>query len=175
MLKKITLEKRLMVLWGTAEKVKGVRPHSFFLFAVVLEIDALLQPHSLSFQVQSVFTLCFTLERWVSLVKLTGNRHIHTTCTLRLSVLTHPHKSTSTHKVQESASRNATGAVLPKGIILVSVCFTMSMNHIYIPRCSHLLSIQSLAGTVLSFQPPPWMWGLLSFSFHTASSSQRTG
>lgn len=76
----------------------------------------------------------------------------------------HTHTGSFTHKVQVSASRTAIGAVLPIGFILFSLFFTMSLFHIYIPRCIHLLSIQSLAGTVLSFHPPSIMWGWLHLS-----------
>lgn len=56
--------------------------------------------------------------------------------------------------MQVSASRTAIGAVLPIGFNLFSLCVTMSTFHIYVPRCDQLPSIQSLAGTGLSFHPP---------------------
>lgn len=132
-------------------KARGVRPHSFaFLqwywkWTPCRNLTVLQFPGAIN-----IFWVFHSIG-----VKLTGN--IHTTHTFKLAVLTHTHKSPSTHKVQESASRTAIGAVLPTGLILVSLCFTMSMFHILIPRCNHLLSIQSLAGTVLSFQLPPLM------------------
>lgn len=53
------------------------------------------------------------------------------------------HAKVHPHKVQESASRTAIGAVLPKGLVLASV-----LHHVHV---SHLqfLSIQSLAGAIL--------------------------
>lgn len=56
--------------------------------------------------------------------------------------------NTFTHKVQVSASRTAIGAVLPIDVIVFRLFF--SKFHIYISRYIHLLSVQGLAGTVLS-------------------------
>lgn len=99
-------------------------------------------------------------------VRLTGNRHIHTTYRFKLAVLTHTHKYIHTQSAR---------AVLPKGLILVIVCFTMSMSDIYISRCSHLLSIQSPAGTVLSFQLAPVTqgWLCLSYCFQQPASRSK--
>lgn len=55
--------------------------------------------------------------------------------------------------------------MLPKSITLVFV--TVSMSHIYFPRCVHLLSIQSVAETVLSFQLFLCMRRLLRLSHST--------
>lgn len=82
--------------------------------------------------------------------------HCDQTDTLKSSVSTHTF--TSTQKVQERACRTAIGAVLSIGICLVGVCYNTFTRHIYIPWRSHLLSIQSLAGTILSLHPL-YIWG----------------
>lgn len=94
---------------------------------------------------------------------------MHTT--YRLAVLTHTRKRTFTHKVQVSASRTAIGAVLPIGFNLFSLCVAMSTFHIYVPRCNQLLSVQSVAGTVLSFHPPLRMIGRWRPSLSTLLSA----
>lgn len=99
------------------------------------------------FQVQSILsgcsTLFFTLQSWVqgqAHWKTHRNTATHHTQTFSLN--------TFTHKVQVSASRTAIGAVLPIDVIVFRLFF--SKFHIYISRYIHLLSVQGLAGTVLS-------------------------
>lgn len=63
-------------------------------------------------------------------VRLTGN--IHTTYRFKLAVLNRTHKSTSTHKVQESASRTAIGAVPSIGLIFGQcVLYHIHVSHLH--------------------------------------------
>lgn len=97
--------------------------------------------------VLSIFPWCFTLFF-----------QYEQTNTPKGSVSTHT-TLTSTKKVQERACRTAIGAALSKGVFLVKVCFNTSTRHIYIPLRSRLQSVQTLAGTVLSLQLPPYSRG----------------
>lgn len=142
----------------------------FCLFSV-LAMDAVLQPNrpptSRCNQYFLGFPLHSSLQRYASGVRLAGNRHMHT-YRLKLAVLTFIHMHTHTKYIHTQSAR----AVPPKSLILVNVCFTMSMFDIYISRCNHLLSIQSPAGTVLSFQPAPLIrgWPCLSYCFQQPAS-----
>lgn len=171
-----------MFQWGMGVtkywRLTGARCQSLCFFCGSLELDSLLQPHrpqiSRCNQIFWVFNST-TQPQEVSVRVKTHWKHTHIHIpghvTSRLAVLTHTHTSTFTHKVQVSAVETAIGAVLPVGFILF---FTVSVFHIYIPRCIHLLSLQSLGGTVLSFRPPPRM--AASFPLSTlALSSQRAG
>lgn len=73
---------------------------------------------------------------------------------------------TNIHKVQESASRTAVGAVLPIGFILVSVLHHVHVSHLHSKvQSSPVHPKSSRSCRVLSYQLPPRMWGWLCLSF----------
>lgn len=113
-------------------KACGVRPHSFLPFCSGIGTGCSVPQFPGAVNIFWVFYSTVHSKEMSVRVKLTGNskQHIHTTYRFKLAVLTHTRKSTSTHKVQESASRTAIGAELPKDLILVS-CVLHYVSHLH--------------------------------------------
>lgn len=158
----------------------GVRPHSFlqwyWKWKPCLDLTVLQFPGAINMFLVFHSTIYYKEVRVG--VKLTGNTHAHTqTHTHIRHADWNSHTQKFIHKVQESAVEQLLEQCFPKASVwsvCASPCPCVTTS---CPRCSHLLSIQSLAGTILSFQFSPLTWGCLYLYFylHTASSSQCAG